>query len=115
MAKNVTNRIDVVKAPHAVVIRCYPAGWKQGDVLSDYREEPADYDVPAFLDRLQARGWSVRSWPGGARAWLGNPWPVRDASEIIRMRDRLEEEAWRNNGVHPRFGDARSLDLAYDL
>ena len=108
-------RIDVVKSPRAVVIRCYPEGWKDGQILSDYREEPADYDVDAFLARLRDRGWSVRTWGNGARAWLGEPWPIRSTNEIIRLRNRLDDEAWRNQGIHPVYGDARSLDLAFDL
>lgn len=111
------NRIDIVCSPAGVMFRMYPEGWREGQPLADVREENAGYDLQAFVERLRVRGWSVRTWPGGARAFLGTPWPIRTTGQIQRMRDRLEIEARRNGGTHPRF-DGRplsSFDLALDL
>ena len=60
----------------------------------------ADFNLDAALAWCTANGYSVRRWPGGARAWKGVPWVIRTACQIIRMR--------RENSCKV------SLDFAYD-
>jgi hypothetical protein len=67
-------------------------------------------DLESALSWCVSHGWTVRRWPGGARAWKNGLEPVRSKSEVIRLRDEL-----RN---HPRpelQGCAVALDLVYDL
>jgi hypothetical protein len=69
-----------------------------------------NFDLAAALDWLRVRGWTVREWPGGARAWRDGLKPIRSAREIIRLRDELR--------AYPRpelEGKAHTLDLAFDL
>lgn len=62
------------------------------------------------LTALEQNGWTVRRWPGGARAWRNGLVPVRKAWAIKKLRDDLART------VRPELeGVAWSLDLAYDL
>jgi len=110
-------RIDITKSPVAVVIRCWADGWTASSALADYQEHPADYDIERLLGWLEQHGWTVRRypWTNVARAWKGEPLPVRDNVGINRLRRRLTEEAQRNGGLHPRGIPLHSLDLRYDL
>jgi len=67
-------------------------------------------DLQKSLDWLRVRGWAVREWPGGARTWRDGLAPVRQAREIIRLRDEL-----RNYPRPELEGKAHTLDLAFDL
>ncbi|MBC8263325.1 MAG: hypothetical protein H8E47_04285, partial [Anaerolineales bacterium] len=46
------------------------------------------HDLANLLTEYEANGYTVRRWDGGARAWLGKPWPIRTASQIVAMRSR---------------------------
>jgi len=67
--------------------------------------------VPSLENALQwceSSEWTVRRWPGGARAWWGGLRPVRSAEQIKRKREELLR--------HPISGlQVNALDLAYDL
>ena len=56
-------------------------------------------DTDSLLAEYEANGYTVRRWDGGARAWLGKPWPIRTVSQVQRMRSS-----------HPH----RQIDFAYD-
>ena len=45
-------------------------------------------DLASLLTEYEANGYTVRRWDSGARAWLGKPWPIRTASQIMAMRTR---------------------------
>lgn len=64
------------------------------------------------LDELvswcESTGWTVRRWPGGARAWWGGLRPVRTAGAIKNKRAELMHRPIPGLQVH-------ALDLAYDL
>ncbi len=67
------------------------------------------FDVDQALAWLEEHGWTVRRWPGGARAWLGKPRVIRTREQIIRLRRQYE-----------RFGAPAgvslvNVDMAYDL
>ncbi len=67
--------------------------------------------VPSLDDALrwcENTGWTVRRWPGGARAWWGGLRPVRSAGQIKQKREELMR--------YPVPGlQVNALDLAYDL
>jgi len=84
-------RIDLVDTAHGPAKRCWRAGWMPGD-------KPRPSDVAALSDGwtvesaaadLEAKGWTVRRWPNGARAWRIKPRPVRTGEYANRFRDRL--------------------------
>ena len=56
---------------------------------ADVAPLPAGLTVEAAADKLEAQGWTVRRWPGGARAWRIKPRPVRTGEYANRFRDRL--------------------------
>lgn len=84
-------RIDLVNTAHGPVKRCWRAGWMPGDKprAADVAPLPAGLTVEAAADKLEAQGWKVRRWPGGARAWRIKPRPVRTGEYANRFRDRL--------------------------
>lgn len=68
-------------------------------------------------DLLQDHGYHTFFWNYGARAFRGDPWPVRSRSEIWHKRRKLEEIArhkFRQNAGkwHPEE-TLLSMDLAY--
>lgn len=68
------------------------------------------FDVQGALAWLRERGWAVREWPGGARAWRGGkPIPIRTREQIITLR-----RAWERYGA-PEGVALVNVDLAYDL
>ena len=48
--------------------------------------KPPGFDLEAALNWCRANGYTVRQWPGGARAWLGKPWPIRTRYQIMQRR-----------------------------
>jgi len=84
-------RIDLVDTKHGPVKRCWRAGWMPGDRprAADVAALPAGLTVEAAADKLEAQGWKVRRWPGGARAWRIAPRPVRTGDYANKHRERL--------------------------
>jgi len=104
-------RIDFRQTPHGWHVAKYPYGWTASTRPLYQEDKPAGFDLEAALAWCQANGWSVRRWPGGARAWKGQPLPIRSAVDIIRLRRRLETQ-------YTNYGDSGGLriyDLAFDL
>ena len=62
--------------------------------------KPATFDLDAALAWCRRNGYTIRQWPGGARAWLGNPWVIRTRQQILQRR--------KNNSC------AVNLDFAFD-
>ena len=73
--------------------------------------EPRPFDLDEALARLEAAGWTVHRWQGGARAWKGPALPVRTREQIRSMRRRFTAELIRTAG-HPHL--TTFADLAYD-
>jgi hypothetical protein len=72
--------------------------------------KPGGFDVEAALAVYEENGYTVRRWQGGARAWKGDPQPVRTAAQIRARRARAERQArWRGLA-----GCSLSRDFAYD-
>jgi len=107
------DRVDLNQTPAGLVVAKF---WKQ-----DGREVPhpdganvsTEYDLEAAVAWLQANGYTVRCWPGGARGWKGSPWPIRTRGQIARRRQ--EVEAMVRRGVLPQGFSFTSLDFALDM
>lgn len=108
------DRIDVLKGSEFVQIWFFEPNERKAQE-KNYYEKPKDFDLVAFLKIVESLGWTIRQWDNGARAFKGKPFPIRNATQIIAIRDRLTAEAIRNGGTHPRGLDLKELDLAYDL
>lgn len=66
-----------------------------------------------MIDWCESHGYHVRQWANGARAWLGQPKPIRTRDEIQRLRERLNQQ--RDRGSLPDGLQIHTLDLRYDL
>lgn len=88
-----------------------------------------DFKLDESLKLLESRGWTVRRYifqydgepfNPGARAFRGQPWPIRRMDVIKDMRDKMTEFSYQRRGESGfKTADglelARGLDLAYDL
>jgi len=92
---------------------------------------PGTFDLEAALQWCEMNGYTVQTWPKhenrtlGARAWKGNPWPIRTRYQIVLLRQELEDECmayWdaaperREHMPIPRWMNMTELahvDLAY--
>jgi len=109
-------RVDLRVQPRGegVAVLQYPDGWQAWT-------DPVEMHVNAttgledMVKWFKDHGWYVREWPGGARAFLGKPIPVRSKKEILRMRSELERQTMLHQGHHPRGFQINTLDLAVDL
>jgi len=74
--------------------------------------KPAGFDLEGALTWCEQNGFTVRRWPGGARAWLGKPWPIRTRNQIQRMRHKIGRLT-----AARAFGDENmlGLDFAFDF
>lgn len=71
------------------------------------------FDLQSALAWCSTHGWTVHTWPGGARAWKGEPYPIRDARTIQRKRAELTKKLMlgQTDGTTGSY----AYDLAYDL
>ncbi len=81
------------------------------DVVAEHAVK-ANLDLEWALAWCEAHGYTVRRWPGGARAWYGTPWPIRTVAEIKRRREQVERDA--RLGSLPRDYYWAGLDFALD-
>lgn len=95
-----------------------PAAPRDVPLPGGHEIKPADFDLEEALAWCEENGYTVRRWPGGARAWRGEPWAIRTGWQIVKLRRELEAkwrvEFHRNPGRWSRFDTLLSLDLAYD-
>lgn len=84
-------RIDLFNTQYGPAKKCWRAGWMPGDKprLSDAGPLTEGWDIETAAARLEAEGWVVRRWPGGARAWRIKPRPVRTGNYADKFRDRM--------------------------
>jgi hypothetical protein len=77
-----------------------------------------DLDFDEALDWLRENGYTVRCWPGGARAWKGTPWIIRTRREIWQKRQQAEAAALADLNRNPgKWHDSETrlqLDFAYE-
>jgi hypothetical protein len=104
-----TTRIDFTTTKDGVKVEKYPLGWtaKTNPITSEVK--PGSFDLEVSITWCENHGFTVRRWPGGARAWKGEAMPVRDAGAIMRLRSQIKSAFVRGES------DARnSYDLAFD-
>jgi hypothetical protein len=103
-------RVDFVKLGDALHIQKYPYGWTANT-------RPIEDKVVSLAEResaiswCESRGWTVRRWPDGARAFKGPAMPVRDARTIRSMRNRVNTD---HSAGRPT-DNKRFFDFAYDF
>jgi hypothetical protein len=103
-------RMDFMESSKGCQVRKYPYGWTARTHPISIDDKPAGFDLEAALAWCEQNHWQVRRWPGGGRAWRGEPMPVRDASAIRAMRRQVEKNIMSNH-IDPR----RAFDLALDF
>ena len=112
MAKRNPDRIDfVVTEAGTFVTKLWTVDGR--DVAPDGAEVKAEFDLDNAVDWLQRHGYTVRRWPTGARAWKGQPWPIRTRSQIRRRRAEVERLAM--SGYYGSDSCVIGLDFALDI
>lgn len=99
-----TTRIDFVMI-EKWEIRKYPYGWIASTRPIQIKAATAE-EIAVAIKWCEDSGWNVRKYPGGARAFLGKVYPVRDATAIRSMRRKVQ------NGKTPDI--SRFFDYAFD-
>jgi len=86
-----TTRVDIVKMPDGWHYRKYPYGWtaKTRPMTNEVKTEE---EIGVIVAWCQKNGWNIRAWPGGYRAFKGQPIPVRDRASIMLMRRKVESD-----------------------
>jgi hypothetical protein len=101
-------RVDILQVAGKWSVRKYPYGWTAKTRPISQREM-TDAEAATAIAWCKQHGWTVREFPGGARAWKGEVKPVRDASTIKMLRRQIEANFRRNEvDVRARF------DMAFD-
>ena len=103
-------RMDFVTTPRGVIVNKLGKNWNGRLVVVTGETKPAGFNLEKALAWCESQGWTVRRWPGGARAWKYGLEPVRSKSQVISLRDDL-----RQNPRPELQGQAVGLDLLYDL
>ena len=111
MTQVVVTRIDLTEKPDKTVFVCkYPEGWTaKSHPVSRYDVTHMTFDE--MKDWLKGDGWTVREWPGGARAWMGKAEPIRERWEILKLRRKYSEKPY----LLPQGAQLCYLDFALDL
>lgn len=103
-------RVDFRMLGQELVIQSFPYGWQAWTKPICESRWPAD-QLEAQIQMYREKGWTVRTWPSGARAWKGEVLPVRDAGTIIRMRERIIQGT--RTGLYSN--NEKNFDFAFDL
>lgn len=106
-------RIDLRQVRDGVLVEKYAAGWVASTPPVPPSKVNKEMTLEEMIAWLQASGWTVRTWTGGARAWLGEPVPVRAKVNLEYARKRLIELKGLGYGPLQKV-DIDSLDLYYD-
>ena len=83
-------RIDLYETQDGLRVDKYPDGWLVGDKPIE-RTLPRDWTLKSAVAWLESQHWTIRTWPGGARAFCGQAKSVRTAGQIIRLRQRAQD------------------------
>jgi len=102
-------RVDLRIIGNDLVIQSFPYGWQAWTKPMVTEHYPASL-LEEKAQEFEGRGWTVHRWPNGARAWKGQPQPVRDASSILNLRARVEKDFQRGE-----FNNERNFNFAFDL
>ena len=104
-------RIDLFQIPAGVLVHKYPHYWTAATPPASTTTNAA-MSLDAMVAWLNENGWTVRRWPGGARAWKGEMLPVRSRYQIKRKREELKARWQEGNAQGVQI---HAIDLAYDL
>lgn len=110
-------RIDFIQVEGAVIINKFVVTDRNlgPDPMDRIVESTQNrgFDLEGALTWCSSHGWTVHTWPGGARAWKGQPYRVRDARTIQRKRSELRQRLMHGHtdGTTGEY----AYDLAYDL
>ena len=99
-------RIDMFVQEAGIRIMKWPVDWLPGTppVISYVN---TDLSLDEMTNILEAKGWTVRCWHGGARAWKDKIRPIRTRAQIIRKRESFTR--------YPRPGiQLCCVDFAFD-
>lgn len=103
-------RIDFVKILNVWRVKKFPYGWTaKTHPLTDETKGP-EFDLESSLTWCEQNGWNVRRWPGGGRAFKGEPMPVRTGAAIMSMRRNVEKSFFSG-----QTDTRRAFDLAFDF
>ena len=103
-------RIDFASHDQVWRIKKFPYGWSAKTPALKIEERPGDFDLGGALDWCRHHGWTVREWPGGARAFKDGLIPVRERAAIQSMRRTVQNNmALGHPDAHNQF------DLDYDF
>lgn len=69
-------RVDLYERPTGVLVMSFEDGWRTTNTANESHLNYSE-TLPEMVDWFRSHGWSVRTWPGGARAFKGQPRPVR--------------------------------------
>ena len=104
-------RVDLFEMPAGGVrVYWYHTGWER-----KMNTPPATNHINSVMSLaemvswLDENGWTVRTWPKGARGFLGSPHPIRTRYEIKKKRSHFERFP------PPELeGIIHALDFAFD-
>jgi predicted RNA-binding protein len=101
-------RIDLIQQDGKWLVSKYPYGWtaKTRPISKSELDQQAADQALAWL---KAEGWTVREFPGGARAWRGEVKPIRDQATIRMLRRQIDLNYSRSE-----LDARRQYDLAFD-
>lgn len=89
-------RIDLVETTYGPAKRIWLAGWMPGDPPSASSPLAAGWTLASAADHLEAEGWKVRRWEGGARAWRVDLRPVRLGRRLEYARELFRKQGRKN-------------------
>lgn len=82
-------RVDLIELPGGTQVkRTWLAGWEPGDSAVEAKPLEAGWTIETAAALLEAQGWKVRRWPGGARAFRCGLRCVRTSSYRNRWNER---------------------------
>jgi len=106
------DRIDfTVTSENVIIIKFYRADGRDHPLPAEIK--PAGFDLAGALAWCERNGYTIRRWPQGARAFKGEPWPIRAKAQIRKRRDEVESLAQR--GYLPSGFYYGGLDFALDM
>ena len=101
-----TGRIDLFQLDDGVQVMKWPLDWVPG-TQPEISYKHKQITLAWAVKQLQLKGWTVRTWHKGARAWNGPLRPIRTKGQIIRKREQFTR--------HPRPGiQLCTVDFAFD-
>ena len=99
-------RIDLFENDLGIRVMKWPENW-QPHTPPAISYINTDMSLDQIAEFLEAKGWTIRRWHQGARAWKGDICPIRTRGQILRKREQLTR--------HPRPGlQLCTIDLAFD-